>query len=230
MSQINQITGNVPQNQTKNYPRTDYTGALGTAGMGGLAWGVGEYIFNKKPFYDKKAEVLTDTFVSSIKEGLEGMKDATFLESKNLQKTLEANIDKLSTKDDLINFFNNNKKELVGFSDDMFDVMKEQIKKQDSIDNAKASLKKLFAEEGQSKKYVHEVYKSCCDKTGKLVHDAQKISKEKFDLIKNTADKFRKNNALRAAASFAIMSAAIMCIFEFFKGRKAKKQAQQQGA
>ena len=229
MSQVQAIS---PVNQTyqtskKNYPRADYTGALTTAGMGGVAWGVGEYIFNKKPFLNNE-EMVSDLFVKSVKEGLEGIKDSKFLENKEALNTLNTQIDKCNTVEQLKEFFKNNKKDIFHLTERDGAGVTKYIEEVNDVAKSKEFLKSFFENQGKNKSYVQEIYESCCDKAGKLVHDAQKVSKEKSDIIKNTADKFRKNNALKAAVSFAIISATIMCVFEYFKGRKAKKMAKQE--
>ena len=229
MSQVQAISpaNQVHQAPKKNYPRADYAGALTTAGMGGVAWGVGEYLFNKKSFLNHDEKV-SDLFVKSVKEGLESIKDPKFLENKEALNVLNTQIDKYTTIDQLKEFVKNNKKDLFNLSDNDAEVIRRYIEEANDVTKSKEFLKSLFENQGKNKSYVQEIYESCCDKAGKLVHDAQKVSKEKFDIIKNTADKFRKNNALRAAVSFAVISASIMCIFEYFKGRKAKKMAKQE--
>ena len=142
-------------------------------------------------------------------------------------KNLEVSIDKISTKEELTNFFENNKKILTSIEDDALNAIEKNLKEQD-IESGKNVLKILFNKEKTIKQYVHEIFELSYDKAGKLAHNVEKVSKEKFNLIKETADKFRKNNALKSAVSFAIISAAIMCISECFKGRKVKKIAQQQ--
>ena len=229
MSQVQAISSS---NQTyqppkKNYPRADYTGALTTAGMGGVAWGIGEYLFNKKSFLNRDEKV-SDLFVKSVKEGLEGIKDPKFLENKEALNVLNTQIDKCNTIAQLKEFFKNTKKDIFNLSDGDGAEIAKYIDDVNDVTKSKEFLKSFFENQGKNKSYVQEIYESCCDKAGKLVHDAQKVSKEKFDIIKNTADKFRKNNALKAAVSFAVISAAIMCIFEYFKGRKAKKMAKQE--
>lgn len=229
MSQVQAIspTNQAYQAPKKNYPRADYMGALTTAGMGGVAWGVGEYIFNKQPFLNND-EMVSDFFVKSVKEGLEGIKDPKFLENKEALNTLNTQIDKCNTIEQLKEFFKNNKKDIFNLTEKDGAGVTKYIEEVNDVAKSKEFLKSFFENQGKNKSYVQEIYESCCDKAGKLVHDAQKVSKDKFDIIKNTADKFRKNNALKAAVSFAVISAAIMCIFEYFKGRKAKKMAQQE--
>ena len=223
MSQVNSVSSVQPN----NYRRPDYKGALLTAGVGGAAWGVGEYIFKKSPFLDDQAN-LSDSFIRSVRDGLENLKDKDLLELNKKLEVFNSKIDKCTTAEALENLFRNNKKDLVGKTDDYLTTVSNYIKNETDLNKSKDSLKFIFENHGKKKKYVQEVYEACCDKAGKLVHDVQKVSKEKFDIVKNTANKFRKNNALGAAVSCAVISAAIMCIFEYFKGRKAKKMAQQE--
>ena len=118
MSQVQAIsaTNQTYQAPKKNYPRADYTGALTTAGMGGVAWGIGEYIFNKKSFLNNDEKV-SDLFVKSVKEGLEGIKDPKFLENKEALNVLNTQIDKCNTIEQLKEFFKNNKKDIFNLSD-----------------------------------------------------------------------------------------------------------------
>jgi len=221
MTQVNSVSSV----QSNNYRRADYKEALATAGMGGVAWTAGEYLFNKKPFLDKSKNV-TDFFVTTIKEGLEGIKDPKLIENQEYLKNIKTQIDNCTTKEQLQEFFKNNKKDLYGKNNDFFEYVSKNINEIPELSDTKERLKFLFEKDGKNKSYIQEIYQSCCDEAGKLVHDAQKVSKEKFDLIKNTASKFRINNALKSGISFAVISAITLCIFECFAGRKAKKQAQ----
>lgn len=227
MSQSSPVSADVQQKTNTNYPRADYKGALGTAGIGGIVWGGGEYFLNKRAFLDEN-ENLADSFVRTVKEGLGGINDKELLKNNESLKTIKTQIDNCSSLEELKEVFKKNEKDIFKISDKYSAGILENIDNIKDVEKSKSLLKTFFEEEGKNKSYIQEIYKSCCDDAGKLVHDAQKVTKEKFDIVKNAAEKFTKNNALKAAVSFAVISAGIMCIFEYFKGRKAKKQAQQQ--
>jgi hypothetical protein len=104
MTKVNSAPPVQPNN---NYRKPDYKGALATAGVGSVAWGVGEYFFKKTPFIDDKSN-LSDSFVRSIKEGLENLKDPKYLNLKKQLEKLNCKIDKCTSAEDLNNFFRNN--------------------------------------------------------------------------------------------------------------------------
>ena len=92
-------------NNNVRYP--NYAGALGTAVVGGAAWGACEYLFHKKPFLTN--ETLSDAFVKSMEEGFVALKDTATIEKVDALKDLEKNIDDLKTVDELKEFFNKQK-------------------------------------------------------------------------------------------------------------------------
>lgn len=236
MSQVSAVSPvrYTPQPQRQNfnpqkevsYKKADYIGALGTAGLWGTAWGAGEYIFNRKPFLNEGQ--ISESFKNAIDAGLKELKDVKVTELDTNLKNIYSAIEKCTSHDELSNIFAKFKNELPKLEKDKIDEAINAIKnrKDLSLDEFKNIAKDTFNCNGKHREYIQGIYDSCCDKAGKLVHDAKNISKEKFDLVKNTAKKFRTNSAFKSALTFAAMTATILCIFEFFRGRKAKKEAQ----
>ena len=88
----------------------------------------------------------------------------------------------------------------------------------------KVVLESLKSQPEEHSKYINEIYKKCCNESGKLVHDAKKISKERFDVVKESLGKMRIKEALTFAAIFTVGFAAVSLISEAIKNRKNSKK------
>ena len=212
MTQVSQFQPS-NQYQNNNYRKANYGGALVSAGIGGASWLAFDYMFNRRPYLDKKTDMLSDSFVASVKDGLK-------IETEKLQnyKNLESEIKNL-TKDGLNKFLENNNLDCDKSIQDLFGDAK-------TIEEGRTKLKEV-AKKSCEKSHINDLYKKCLNEKGKLVYTEGKIDKGQFNVIKKIANKFRRNSALLSAAVLTGISASLMCIIEFFAGRKAKKMEQQ---
>ena len=201
--------------------QVNYMNGLATGAIGGLAWGAVDYVFKKKPFLQN--DYLSDTFVKSLEESFTAIKDKTTLDTINFQKNLETEIDALKSTDEIKKFLTKNKDDIKGFTDEAIESFG-KIFDEVNIEDGKAGLKDFFKTKGKYHNYFKQTFDACCDKTGNFVHDAQKISNEKFDIVKKTANKFRRNAAIKSAATFAVICAATCCLFDFIMAKKNSKK------
>ena len=86
--------------QVSNNYKANYANALGTAIIGGSAWGLGQYVFNKKPFVDSN-NIIQDSFVKDMESTLVKINDASTLENIEMQKNIEKEIEKLTKADEI---------------------------------------------------------------------------------------------------------------------------------
>lgn len=213
MTQVSQFQPS-NQYQNNNYRKANYGGALVSAGIGGASWLAFDYMFNRRPYLDKKTDMLSDSFVASVKDGL-NIKTDELQNYKDLEKKIE-NL----TKDGLDDFLKDNKLDCDKSIKDLFG-------KDDTINKGKTELKEV-AKKSCEKSHINDLYKKCLNEKGKLVYaEGKGVEKAQFDVIKKVANKFRRNSALLSAAILTGMSASLMCMIEFFVGRKAKKMEQQ---
>lgn len=203
-------------NVSNNY-QADYANALGTAVVGGSAWGIGQYIFNKRPFIDSKGN-MKDSFVKNMEESLIAIKDSPTLENIEFQKNLEKEIDKLKTHDEIKEVLNKRKNEFMRINDDEIKLINDEISKME-ITDSKNFIKNLFKTDGKYQKYYKETLDSCYE-TGKLKHNSTKFSNEKFDALKKVIQKARRDSALKAAGIFMGVCAGCCCFFEWWSSRK----------
>ena len=200
----------------------NYGSAIGTGVLGGTAWGVGQYVFNKKPFMDKAGN-LSDVFVKKVEDALVAVKDKATLDNVDFQKNLEKRIDDLVDVEKLKDFMTKNKDDFMTLTEKDITVFNDELGNID-FSKAKEMIKGLFEHDGKYSKYYKETVSSCYDDAGKkLAHDAQKIAKEKFDVIKKVINKERAVSALKSAGIFAALCAAMCCLTEFFVSRSANK-------
>ncbi|MBO5738432.1 hypothetical protein J6R97_03740 [bacterium] len=212
MTQVSQFQPS-NQYQNNNYRKANYGGALVSAGMGGATWLAIHYMFNKRPYLDKNTDMLSDSFVASVKDGLD-IKTETLPDYTKLEKKIEG-----LTKEGLDDFLKDNKLDCDKSIKDLFGNV-------ETIEEGKTKLKEV-AKNDCEKSHVRELYDKCCNEKGKLVYTEGKIDIKQFNVIKKIANKFRRNSALLSAAILTGMSASLMCMIEFFVGRKAKKMEQQ---
>lgn len=204
--------------QVYNNRQADYGNALGTAVIGGAAWGLGQYVFNKKPFVDNAGNI-KDSFVKSMEDALVGIKDSKAIENLEFQKNLEKEIDALKTKDALKDFLNNRKNEFMKIADDDIKLFSDDIAKVE-LEEGKNFVKRLFKSDGKYQKFYKETLDSCYDSAGKLKHDPAKISQKNWEILKEVINKARRNTALKAAGVFAGVCATCCCFFEWWENRK----------
>lgn len=203
-------------NVSNNY-QADYASALKTAVIGGGAWGVGQYFFNKRPFVDSKGN-MKDTFIKEMESKLVSIKDNHTLENIKAQKLLEKEIDAIKTHDELKQFVNNRKNEFMRISEEEVKILNEELSKSE-LNESKNVAKHLFKCDGKYQKYYKDTLDSCYE--GKtLKHNASKISKEKFGAIKEVIQKTRRDSALKSAGTFMLICGALCCFFEFWDSRK----------
>lgn len=72
------------------------------------------------------------------------------------------------------------------------------------------------------------LYRKCCNESGKLVHDSNKISKEYFDTIKATLNKMRLQQALVWGGLFALGCTAFSLITNTIQAKKSKPEKSKQ--
>ena len=207
--------------QINNIRKPDYVSALTTAGAGGVVWSACDYFFNKRPYLDDG--LVKDEFVKYMGDSLKEINDAKTLEAMNFQKGLEAEIDALKNSGELKAFFERKKDLLSDMPEKVFTDIDEALKAnvgEKEVNNFKAEMKTLFKQEGPYKKYFQETMDACLDESQKFTHNTEKMSAEKFGAIKKAVNKFKLNSALKSGLSFAAISAVVMCMFEFFQGRK----------
>lgn len=204
--------------QVSNHRRADYGNALTTAVLGGAVWGTGQYVFNKKPFIDKNGNI-KDSFVQNMEKALVEIKDTPTLETLEHQKTLEKEIDTLKSSEELKSFIKNKKDEFMRISDADFKLLDDELGNM-KAEEGKNFVKGLFKKDGKYRKHFGDTLASCYDEGGKLVHDASKLSQEKFDALKKIIKKGRRMSALEAAGIFAAFTAAGCCLFEYFLSKK----------
>lgn len=70
-------------------------------------------------------------------------------------------------------------------------------------------------------KRLLDLYRKCCNGSGKLVHDSSKISKEYFDVIKKTLNKMRIQQSLLWGGLFALGCTAFSLIMKKFQAKKS---------
>ncbi len=209
-------------NKVTNDYSPRYGNAIATSAVGGAAWGSGLYLFNKKPFMDKAGNI-SDAFVKKLEDSLVAVKDKATLDNINFQKNLEKSIDEIVNIEKLKEFVNKNKDDFMRLSENDITILNGELGKMDFA-KAKEMLKGLFEKDGKYTKYYKETIASCYDDAGKkLVHDAQKIAKEKFDIIKKVISKERAVSALKSAGTCTALCAIMCCLAEFFMSRKANK-------
>lgn len=207
--------------QVSNNYQPNYGNAIGTAVVGGTLWGVGQYVFNKKPFIDRK-ENIKDSFVKDMETSLVAINDAETKEIVEFQKNLEKEIDAIKTKDELKEFVNNRKNEFSRLKEQEIKLVNEEISKME-IDNGKNFVKGLFESDGKYAKYYKDTLAACYNDNGKLAHDSTKMSTPKFEALKKVINKARKDTAIRTGAIFMVVSALMCCLFEFWNSRGAGK-------
>lgn len=205
---------------SNNY-QADYKSAIGTAVTGGLAWGAGQYIFNKRPFVDRNKNI-QDAFIKTMEEALVGIKDKAALENIEYQKTLEKTIDSLTSKEALQNFLKTKKDEFMRITDENLKFINEEITKMGEKDG-KDIIKGLFKSDGKYNKFYQETLEACYNEKGELVHESSKLTKEAFDALKKIINKERLKNALVSGGTFMGVCALSCCLFEFFLSRKRNK-------
>ena len=203
----------------ENKYQANYANALGTAVIGGAAWGVGQYLFNKKPFVDQN-NVISDSFVKTMEDSLLKINDKPTLENIELQKNIEKEIEKITKVDDLKVFLTKHKDDFTRISEDDIKIINDDIAKME-LDKSKEYAKAIFKKDGKYIAYYNETLESCYDDLGKkLVHNPEKMSAEKFKTLKNIVNKNRINSALKTAGLFTVVCATCCCLFEFFLSKK----------
>lgn len=202
-----------------NYKREpQYSSAMMCSALGGATWGAMEYLVKKKPYLDKDGE-LKDTFIKKMEDALVKIKDTDTTKIIEEQKNIEKEIDTLTTSDELKNFLQKREKDFSKFTEEEINLLKNEIGSQQP-NSAKEFLKKLFKSNGKYYNHFNETLEACCDEAGKLKHDANKISKEKWNTIKSVTTDFRVKSAMKAGITFAAISALGGCVYEFFTTRK----------
>lgn len=204
--------------QINNQRQADYGNAIATAIGGGTMWGIGQYLFNKRPFIDGSGNI-KDTFVKSMEDALVEIKDKATIENIDFQKGLEKDVDALKTKDEIKEFISNRKKDFMRMTDDDIKLLNEELTKLET-EEAKTLTKKVFKADGKYQKFYKDALDSCYDTGGKLKHDATKISEKNWNALKEVIQKARRNSALKAAGVFAGVCAFCCCLFEFLGSRK----------
>ena len=207
--------------EVSNKYSPNYGSAIGTGILGGAAWGAGQYVFNKRPFMDRQGN-LSDTFVKRVENALVAVKDKATLDNIDFQKNLEKEIDKIANADKLKEFITKNKDDFMRLTENDIQMFNENLGKM-NLDKAKSFVKGLFEHDGKYSKYYKETISSCYNDSKKLVHDATKMTQDKFDVIKKAIKSERAASALRSAGLFAGICALMCCLTEFFVGRKANK-------
>ena len=203
--------------------QADYASAITTALVGGTAWGVGQYVFNKKPFMNVDGN-LKDSFIKTMEESLVAIKDKTTLENIEYQKTLEKEIDALKNSEELKEFIKNKKGDIAEITDDEIKLINEELGKME-IGKSKEYTKKIFKSAGKYETHYRNSLEACYNDAGQLIHDAKKITKEKFDALSKNISKARINSALKSAATFMAICGVSCCIFEFlFSNKKSNKK------
>lgn len=205
------------QVSNNNY-QANYGSAIGTATIGGAAWGLGQYFFNKRPFIDHN-ENFSDVFVKNLEEALVGANDSAAIKNIELQKGLEKEIDALVNIEDVKTFISDKQDDFMRIAGDDVKIINEEIGKME-INEGKAFAKDLFKKDGKYRKFYNSTVSNCYDDAGKLIHNTEKISKESFEAVKKVVNKSRINSALKAAGLFTLICGACCCIFEFFASRK----------
>ena len=196
-----------------NKYQADYGNAIGTAFVGGTLWGAGQYLFNKKPFIDKNGNI-KDTFVKNMEEALVAIKDKATTEAIEHQKGLEKEIEAITSHENLKDFVKGRKNEFMRISEDEVKLIHEEISKME-INDSKNFVKGLFKTDGKYSKHYKETLASCYNDTGKLAHDAKKLSEEKFNALKKVINKGRRDASLKAGVTFMAVCAACCCFFEY---------------
>ena len=214
----NCVESEVSMTKAIDNQQPNYGNALSTAIIGGAAWGVGQYVFNKKPFVDGAGNI-KDTFVKSMEDALIEIKDTKAIENLDFQKNLEKEINALKTKDALKDFLNNRKNEFMRISDDEIKLFSDDIAKVE-LDEGKDFVKRLFKSDGKYQKFYKDTLDSCYDSAGKLKQDPAKISQKNWEVLKEVINKARRNTALKAAGVFAGVCAACCCFFEWWGSRR----------
>lgn len=208
---------------TYNEPRAQYGKAIGISAAAGAAWGAGKYMFDTKPHMYNGC--LTDTFVKNIENAFTTINDKATLNNIQFQKNLETTIDNITSVDKLKELLNKNKDDFMNLTKDDVKILSDELGNIE-FDKAKSFIKNVFKKDGKYTKFYNDTVASCYDDAGKkLVFDAKKITQEKFDIVKKAINKERLGSALKSAASFTLICAAMCCITEFFVARSAKKKA-----
>ena len=204
-------------NISANY-QPNYINAIGTAIVGGSAWGLGQYLFNKKPFVDSAGNI-RDAFVKNMEEAMVAIKDSATLENINLQKQIEKDIEILKSKEELIDFVKKRKNDFMRVADDDLKLLETEIGKME-LTEGKSFVKDVFKSDGKYQKYYKDLLDSCYDSHGKLNHDSAKISQQNWKTLKSVINKARINSALKAAGIFTAVCAGCCCFFEFFVAKR----------
>ncbi len=207
--------------QVSNNRTSNYGSAIGTGVLGGVAWGTGQYLFNKRPFMDKQGN-LSDTFVKRVESALVAVKDKATLDNIDFQKNLEKEIDQIASSDKLKEFISKKKDDFMRLTENDIKIFNDEVGKLD-LEKAKSFVKGLFEHDGKYSKYYKETISSCYNDSKKLVHDATKMTQDKFDVIKKAIKSERAASALKSAGLFAGICALMCCLTEFFVGRNANK-------
>lgn len=204
--------------QVSNNHSPNYTNAVGTAVLGGVGWGVGQYLINKKPFVTKEG-FIQDSFVKRMEDTLVELKDNSALETIEHQKTIEKEIDALKDNEALKEFIKTRKDEFKSITDDALKEVEEGISKL-KIDENKNLTKAMFKSGGKYYQFFDNTLNACYDANGKLSHDSAKLPQETFEAIKKIIQSERRNSALKAGGIFAAIGAVTCCLFEYFLSKK----------
>ena len=209
-------------NSVKNNYQANYANALGTAVIGGAAWGAGQYIFNKKPFMDSNSNI-KDSFIKEMEDGLKAIEDKATFKNIELQQNIEKEIDALKSIDEIKQYVKKHEKDFMRISESDIKLLDEEFSKL-TLEDGKNMAKGIFEKDGKYREFYNKTLESCYDDAGKqLVHDAKKISESKFNVVKKLVNKHRRNNALIAAGLFTGICATTCCLFEFFLSRRKNK-------
>ena len=104
------------------------------------------------PLAYMRGRTLSDAFVKSMEEGFVALKDTATIEKVDALKDLEKNIDDLKTVDELKEFFNKQKDDLVKLTDDELKLIGDDLAKME-LEKGKNSLKRLMKTEGKYSQY-----------------------------------------------------------------------------
>ena len=205
--------------QVSNNYKANYANALGTAIIGGSAWGLGQYVFNKKPFVDSN-NIIQDSFVKDMESTLVKINDASTLENIEMQKNIEKEIENFTKADEVKDYLKKHVDDFTRITEDDLKIINDEISKME-LKEGKEYAKSIFKKDGKYLGFYNETLESCYDDIGKkLVHNPKKMSVEKFNVLKDLINKNRRNSALRAAGMFTLICGTCCCLFELILSRK----------
>ncbi|MCM1002948.1 MAG: hypothetical protein NC408_01245 [Candidatus Gastranaerophilales bacterium] len=197
-----------------------YLQAGGLALAGGATAGAMEYFVRKQgPCVEN--DLPTDRFVRKVIDKLDSTEDEKVLKMIEECSTFKQDIDKLTTTAEVEDYL---LKQLDNLSSNDKKVLAEEIQNLELAEAKNFAKSHLDKPDKFNVRFANAI-SSCWDEKSKMfVNKDNKISKEVFDVIEQTAQKARKNAALKEAGITVGIIAIIDGIYLACKSKKSNKE------